>query len=213
VHIENATLVSPATARKLVAPILAPRLGVCRLDIALLKDLLLPGADDAGKVLLLPDGAVIGGDLLLDWPEATFEGRSYRGVVAAGALTVTGDILNETGDPGNFLVALGAVRVRRILQTAMTLVATGPITASDRISCELSRGSLRAYGGLRTRELIIGDERLDIAGSPDALKLVLMDVEAAELLLPDLFYGDCCAAASSAGDLGRALGARVKASA
>jgi hypothetical protein len=95
----------------------------------------------------------------------------------------------------------------------MTFVATGPITASDRISCELSRGSIRAYGGLRARELTIGDERMDAAGSPDALKLVLMDVDASELLLPDLFYGDCCAAASSAGDLSRAMGARIKASA
>ena len=134
-------------------------------------------------------------------------------MVAAGALTVAGYILNETADPGTFLVALGALRVRRIVQSAMTLVATGPITASGRICCELSRGSLRAYGGLHARELIIGDDRLDIAGSPDALKLVLMDVDASELLLPDLFYGDCCAAASSAGDLGRALGARIKASA
>ena len=212
-HIEDARLVSPAVARKLVAPVLAPRLAARRLDIALLKDLLLPGADDAGDVLLLPDGAVIDGDLLLDWPDAKYEGRSYRGVVAAGALTVTGDILNETDDPGNFLVALGDLRARSIVQSAMTLVATGSIMASDRISCELSRGSLRAYGGLRARELIIGDERLDIAGSADALKLVLMDVDASELLLPDLFYGDCCAAASSAGDLGRALGARIKASA
>jgi hypothetical protein len=213
VHIENVRLVSPSVARKLVAPVLAPRLAARSLDIALLKDLLLPGVDDSGEVLLLPDGAVIGGDLMLDWPEATFEGRSYCGVVAAGALTVTGDILNETADPGTFLVALGALRVRSIVQSAMTLVATGPITASDRISCELSRGTIRAYGGLRARELIIGDERLDPAGSPDALKLVLMDVEAAEMLLPDLFYGDCRAAASSAGDLSRALGARIKASA
>jgi hypothetical protein len=206
-------LVSPAVARKVVAPVLVPRLAACRLDIALLKDLLLPGDGDSDDVLLLPDGAVIGGDLPLDWPEATFEGRSYRGVVAAGALTVTGDILNETADTGTFLVALGALRARGIVQNAMTLVATGPITASDRISCELSRGSLRAYGGLRARELIIGDERLDLAGSPDALKLVLMDVDASELLLPDFFYGRYCAAASSAGDLGRALGSRIKASA
>ena len=103
-------------------------------------------------MLLLPDGAVIAGDLPLDWPEATFEGRSYRGVVAAGALTVTGDILNETAEPRDLLVALGALRVRSIVQSAMTLVATGPITASDRISGELSRGSIRAYGGLRARE-------------------------------------------------------------
>jgi hypothetical protein len=212
VLIENARLVSLAAAVKLIAPLLAPRLAARRLDIALLKDLLLPGGDAAGEVLLLPAGAVISGDLVLDWPHAAYEGRPYRGVVSEGDLTVTGDILNETGDAGAFLVALGALRVRRILQSTMTLVATGPITASDRICCELSHGSLRAYGGLRARELVIGDERLDVAGSPDALKLVLMDVEASELLLPDLFYERCSAAASSTGDLGRALGGRFKAS-
>lgn len=211
--IDNARLVSLATAVKLIAPRLAPRLAARRLDIALLKDLLLPGGDAASQVLLLPAGTVIGGDLVLDWPEAAYEGRPFRGVVAEGDLTVTGDILNETGDAGPFFVALGALNVRRIVQSAMTLVATGPITASDRISCEMSHGSLRAYGGLRARELVIGDERLNVDGSPDALKLVLMDVEAAELLLPDLFHERCCIAAPPAGDLGRALGARFKASA
>jgi hypothetical protein len=124
-----------------------------------------------------------------------------------------GDILDESCDAGAFFVALGALRVRSILQSAMTLVAAGPVTATDRISCELSRGSLRAYGGLRARELVIGDERMDLAGSLDAMKLVLMDVEAAELLLPDLFDGSGCATTSSASDLSRALGARIKASA
>jgi hypothetical protein len=211
VHIENARLISPAEARQLIAPAITPRLAAGRFDIALLKDLLLPGAEGAGDVLLLPDGAVIRGDLQLDCPEATLLGRPYRGVVAAGSLLVTGDILNETCDPGIFLVALGALSARCIEQTAMTLVAAGPIAASDRITCDLSRGSLRAYGGLQARELVIADERLSVPGSDDALQLVLMDVDAAELLLPDLFYEPRCAEASAAGDVGRALGERLRA--
>lgn len=210
-HIKNARLVSPAEARTLVAPVLAPRLAAGRLDIALLKDLLLPACDERRDVLLLPAGTVIDGDLPLDGPEAALGDSPYRAVVAEGALTVTGDILNDGGEAGPFLVALGPLKVRSIVQSSMTLIATGPITAADRISCELSYGSLRAYGGLRARELVIGDERLDVAGSTDAWKLVLMDVEAAELLLPDLFHGTCCDAAESAADLGRMLGARLAA--
>src|SRR5262245_4470891 len=204
VTIDNARFVAPADVRHLLATVLAPLLAARRLDIALLKDLLMPSASTSDELLLLPHGAVLPG-LDFDADGTTFARRRVNGIVAAGDLTVDGDILSDAPDSGPFLIVLGKLQARRIVQSGLTLVAAGQVTVTEQTSCDLSRGSLRAYGGLRTRELVIGDERLDVAGTQDALRLVLMDVVAAEMLLPDLFYDEACNAASAGGELGRTL--------
>lgn len=206
--IDNARFVAPADVHHLLAPALTPLLAARRLDIALLKDLLMPPTDAVGELLLLADGAVIE-ELVFDSAGATYAGRRVGGIVAEGNLIVTGDILSDAPDAGPFLIALGGLTARRIVQSGLTLVAAGRITVTEQLSCNLSRGSLRAYGGLRTRELVIGDERLDVDGTQDALRLVLMDVEASEMLLPDLFYDEAGSGVPAEADVGRALHNRL----
>jgi hypothetical protein len=190
-HIPGATLIPAAAARSLVAPHLAQQHRGSDLERTLDEDLMLSAAD-AGEVLALPDGAVIDGDLKLDWEEANFEGKRYRGILALGRLTINGDIRNDDWDGGPFLVALGPLAVRHILKRGAPLVAFAPIDASGTLYGEYNHGHFRALAGVSAQGIIMDGHSHQLTGPIDAPIAVLgMDLPDArdpqEMLLPEFF--------------------------
>lgn len=187
-HVSGATVIGAGEARDLIAPLLARHLAPADLEIALDDELMLADEYDWSGVLVLPDGAVIDGDLALDYDAAVCEGRRFRGVIALGTLTVVGDIFNENCDGGPFLVVLGGLHTRHVVKGGAPVVVAGPLVASGFIYCEYNHGSFRAYGGVTAEGVIIDDQLTEIAGPIRAVKVDLLREDASELLLPEFFW-------------------------
>lgn len=205
--VAGSTLISADEGRALVAPFLSRHLKGRDLDIALDNELMFADEYDRSGVLTLPDGAVIDGDLLLDYDDEA----SFRGIVALGALTVTGDIVNENCDGGPFLVVLGPLQVRHILKGGTTVIAGGPVTASGTIYCSYNHGSFRAWGGLTADALIVDDQRYEITGPADVTKLVLGEDDVARYLVPDLLWEEDDGSVVPMDDLEDEITSRIRA--
>jgi hypothetical protein len=187
-QITDARIISVEEARRLIEPVLARHLRGPNLVLALDRELCFDDEYDTSGVLLLAAGTVIEGDLVLDFETAEHAGKRYRGVLALGALTIKGDIRNDNGDGGPFLVALGPVSARNILKGGSAMVAGGPLTASGTIYCAYNHGVFRAFGGITARGLIFDDHRYQVVGPVDAIRLDLDRDDPAAYLLPKFLY-------------------------
>jgi hypothetical protein len=208
-HIPNAEIVSIDEARTLIAPVLARYLAGRDLQIMLDDELMFADAYDRSGVLLLPAGAVIDGDLRLDYETAEYEGKPYRGVLAVGALAVSGDILNGNVDGGPFLVVLGGLTARQILKGGATFIVAGPITSPGMIYCEYNHGAFRAFGGVAAQGIILDDQSHEIAAPISGIKLDLWKDDATQYLLPDFFYEDDEGSIEPIDELSELLKARI----
>jgi hypothetical protein len=190
-HILGAKLIPAEEARRLVAPWFARHHKGSDLESTLDQDLMLSGAY-AGDVLALPDGAVVDGDLVLEWESARFMDKRYRGILALGRLIVTGDIRNDNWDGGPFLIALGPLAVRHVVKRGVPLVAFGPVDADGIIYGEYNHGMFRALAGVRAAGIIMDDHSHELAGAVEAPVAVLdagfgLAHEPQEILLPEFF--------------------------
>jgi hypothetical protein len=208
-HIPNAKIVSIDEARTLIAPVLARYLAGRDLQIMLDDELMFADAYDRSGVLLLPAGAVIDGDLRLDYETAEYEGKPYRGVLAVGALAVSGDILNSNVDGGPFLVVLGGLTARQILKGGATFIVAGPITSPGMIYCEYNHGAFRAFGGVAAQGIILDDQSHEIAAPISGIKLDLWKDDATQYLLPEFFYEDDEGSVEPIDELSELLKARI----
>lgn len=210
-HISNARIIAVDEARALIEPALASRLPARDLQIALDDELTLADAYDRSGVLLLPDRAVIAGDLRLDYETALYQGQAYRGIVALGSLTVLGDVINDNLDGGPFLVVRGALSVRNMLKSGAPVIVFGPLVSPGLIYCEYNHGSLRAYGGVAALGIIIDDHSHDITGPISGVKIVMGEDDATAYLLPEFFSADDDGTIGPIDDLGEELKARIRA--
>jgi hypothetical protein len=187
----DARIISAGEARSLVEPPLSRFLGRGDIEIELDEALSL-GLGSPHAVVALPDGAVIDGDLTLDWEQATFDGKRFRGVLALGSLTVKRDILNCNWDGGPFLVVLGALGARHVFKRGAPMIVLGPITMAGTIYCEYNHGVFRALGGVKAQGIVIDDHSHHIVEPVDAPMAVLNMTlpgmrDPRELLLPEFF--------------------------
>jgi len=207
----NAEIVSVDVARALVAPALARHMAGADLTIALDHELILGDAYDRRGVLMLSDGAVIEGDLLLDHDTAVHDGVPFRGVIAQGALTVRGDIVNENCDGGPFLVTLGTLGVRHILKGGAPMMAASPVVAAGTIYCAYNHGCFRAWGGVAAQAVIIDDHLHEITGPVDAIKVVIREDDLAVYLVPELLWEEEDGSVGPMDDLGDEILTRIRA--
>jgi len=128
-------MISADDASERLRPLLGRHMRGRELDIALDDELSLADPYDGTGVLFLAPGSTIGGDLVLDYQAAHIGDRAFRGIVAEGELTITGDIRNHNSDGGPFLVTLGRLFVRHILKQGAVMIALGPVAASGSIFC------------------------------------------------------------------------------
>lgn len=210
-HIPNAKIVSAAEARALIAPALARRLPSRDLQIALDDELNFADPYDRSGVLLLPDGAMIDGDLRLDYEVATYQGRPYRGVLALGTLVVSGDIINENVDGGPFLVVCGGLIARQIFKGGSSFIIFGRLITPGMIYCEYNHGSFRAYSSVRAAGIVIDDQSCQISGPVRGLKLDLWRDDATQYLLPEFFCENDEGALEPIDDLSEVLKERIRA--
>ncbi len=212
-HIPDAKIVSIDEARALIAPVLARHLADRDLQITLDSELMFADDHDRSGVLLLPAGTVIDGALRLDYETAEYEGQSYRGVLALGALAVSGGIHNDNVDGGPFLVVLGGLTARQILKGGATFIVAGPVTSPGMIYCEYNHGAFRAFGGVAAQGIILDDQSHEIAAPISGIKLDLWKDDARQYLLPEFFYEDDQGSLEPIDDLSELLKARILAGA
>jgi hypothetical protein len=212
ISIPGARLVSPEEARATIELVLKPHLNAKDLLYALDRELCLDDEYDRRGVLELPDGAVIDGDLVLDFDAAEYEGKRYRGVVGLGQLTIKGDILAENPDAGPFLAVCGGLDVRQIIKGGAPMIVGGRLTAAGLVFCFYNNhGRLRALGGLKAQGLVVDDQKIDIK-KPIEVPIKALKARAfAEVLVADLLSEDEDGKFVPMDDVGAEIIARMKA--
>jgi hypothetical protein len=163
-------------------------------------------------VLELPDGAVIDGDLVLDFDANEYDGKHFRGVVALGQLTIKGDILAENPDAGPFLAVCGGLDVRQIIKGGAPMIVGGRLTAAGLVFCFYNNhGRLRALGGLKAQGLIVDDQKVDIKKPIEVQAKALNARALADVLAVDLLSEDEDGNFVPMDDVGAEIIARMKA--
>ena len=212
ISISGARLISAEEARAVIEPVLKPHLNAKDLQVVLDRELCLDDEYDRRGVLELPDGAVIDGDLVLDFDAAEYEGKRYRGVVALGQLTIKGDVLAENPDAGPFLAVCGELGVRQIIKGGAPVIVGGRLTAAGIIFCFYNNhGRLRALGGLKAQGLIVDDQKVDIKKPIDVQAKALKTRALADVLVPDLLSEDEDGKFCPMDDVGAEIISRMKA--
>jgi hypothetical protein len=187
ISVPGARLISPEQARAIIEPVLKPHLNEKDLQYALDRELWLDDEYDRRGVLELPDCTTIDGDLVLDFDAAEYEGRRYRGVVALGLLTITGDVLAENPDAGPFLTVCGGLGVRQIVKGGAPMIVGGRLEADGLIFCFYNNhGGLRALGGLKAQGLLVDDQKIDVKKPIEVRAKATTPRALADVLVPDL---------------------------
>lgn len=186
--IPGAQLITPQEARGRIEPLLKPHLPAGDLALVLDREFSLDDEYDRRSVLILPDGAEVPGDLVLDHDQSPFDSSGWRGILALGDLMVAGDILGENTDGGPFLVTAGTLSVRHIIKAGAPLAVCGRLTASGHIYCHYNHGSFRALGGLKAAGLIIDDQLFQLEGPVEAASFIFGVDDPEERLHPDLMW-------------------------
>lgn len=208
--IPGARLVTPLEARALIEPLLKPFLANADLAITLDRELSLDDEYDRRSVLVLPDGAELPCDLVLDHGQSPYDRTGWRGIVALGALSVNGDILGENTDGGPFLVVSGELAVRHIIKSGPALVACGRLAATGHIYCYYNHGSFRALGGVRAQGLIIDDQLYQFEGPVEAPSFIFGVDDPEERLHRDLIWETEESCSEVMDDVSEEIIARIK---
>lgn len=138
------------------------------------------------KALVLPQGALIEGDLLLDADVAPFD-ADIGCVVASGDLKVTGRILNANGEEAPSLLVGGSLQAGELIKAASGIVVIGSVAVSGLILCDGDNGALLVGGSLTATGLIDCDHEILVVG--DVRATVASDDlgNMRSLLVPDVF--------------------------
>jgi hypothetical protein len=119
------------------------------------------------KALLLPPGALIEGDLVLDGDAPPFD-AGFGCIVASDDLKVTGRILNANGEEGPSLLVGGSLEAGELIKAASGIVVIGSVVVGGLIVCDGDNGALLVGGNLSARALIDCDHEILVAGEVNA---------------------------------------------
>jgi Domain of unknown function (DUF4116) len=97
----------------------------------------------------------IDGDLGLDWTDDRFAG--HIGLVVDGDLTVTGNIINENGNAGPFLLVRGNLRARNVVAGGAEFHIEGDADIEELLLGHYNDGTL-AIDGTTRAQLILSDD-------------------------------------------------------
>ncbi|MBI1321808.1 hypothetical protein GC170_01275 [bacterium] len=141
------------------------------------------------KALVLPQGTVIKGDLLLDWSKA-FSEKNIVAIVAEGDLTIEGALINENLDGGPFLFVKGDLKAKRIDKGGAYVIVLGDVQASGPVLCEYNHGGLRVAGDLKSEWLLNVDHDVIVFGKTHGGSLNGDEDDLRESLVPEVFADD-----------------------
>lgn len=139
------------------------------------------------KVLTLPGGSVIKGDLLLDFQEAWAMEKNISAVVCDGHLTVAGDALNSMLEGGILLFVSGNLQVENLIKGGATVMVLGDVLAGGLVIGVYNDGVMRIGGDLTASAYFLLDHDGYVRGKVEALSHTDDDGDWCELLLPHVF--------------------------
>ena len=115
------------------------------------------------KVLVLPAGATLGGDLTLDWTSDWVRNNKVVAMFAEGDLRVDGDITNRVLEGGPLLLVAGELKVNNLIKAGSSVLVLGDLNAKGLVVAEYNDGGMRVHGDLIAAAYIL----LDHDGSVD----------------------------------------------
>jgi hypothetical protein len=138
------------------------------------------------RVLVLPPGTEIKGDLVVDWTKE-LEKERIVAVVARGDLTVRGTIRNANLDGGPLLFVAGKLRAQHIDKGGACFVLLGNVELDGYALCEYNHGVLRVGGDLKSKALIGLDHDVFVSGKTIGKSLLWREADLREALVPEVF--------------------------
>lgn len=140
------------------------------------------------KVLVLPPGTHINGDLLLDWRIDWVEKGGIYAVATVGDLYVDGDILNRTLEGGPMLFVGGNLKVNNLIKAGAPVIVLGNVEASGIVVGEYNDGVMRIKGDLTAQGFFLLDHDASVNGKVSAVVLNEWDgFDWWEQVFPELF--------------------------
>lgn len=103
------------------------------------------------KMLLLPGGTTLTGDLELDFNAEWIAAKRLSGLACDGDLTISGDLFNRTKFFGPLLFVSGDLRVHNLIKAGAPVIVLGDVHASGIVIGEHKGGVLRIAGNLHTQ--------------------------------------------------------------
>jgi hypothetical protein len=139
-----------------------------------------------GRVLVLPPGTEIKGDLEVDWTDE-FAQQRIVAIVARGDLRVEGTVRNADLDGGPLLFVAGNLRARHIDKGGAFFVILGNVELDGVAVCEYNHGGLRVGGDLKAQALLQLDHDVLVCGKTVGCSLSEREDDLREALVPEVF--------------------------
>ncbi len=144
----------------------------------------------AHKILVLPHGTHIEGDLKLDFDAPWVASQRLSGLVCLGDLTVDGDIFNETLSFGPLLFVKGNLKVKNLVKAGAPVLVLQDVEADLIVLGHYNDGVLRVGGDLRADAYMLMDHDGYVRGKIEAAVLTDEDVIWREVLLDNVFENE-----------------------
>lgn len=109
------------------------------------------------KILVLPGGTTLEGDLELDFTAAWITANRLAGLSCDGDLTIVGDVINKTRSFGPLMFVQGNLRVNNLIKAGAPVVVLGNVDASGIVVGDYNDGVLRIAGNLQTSGYFLFD--------------------------------------------------------
>lgn len=139
------------------------------------------------KVLTLPSGSILDGDLLLDFQEAWAESNDIAAIFCDGDLCVKGDVLNSMLEGGILLFVSGNLQVENLIKGGATVMVLGDVRAGGLVIGVYNDGVMRIGGNLTATAYFLLDHDGFVRGRVEAISHSDDDGDWCELLMPYLF--------------------------
>lgn len=130
---------------------------------------------EGSRILMLPAGTRLNGDLLLDADSAWCQTGDIAGIACLGDLHVSGDIVNLNVNQGPLLFVAGNVYVGNLIKGGAPVVVLGNLTAQGIVVAEYNDGVARIGGDVTAHAVFLLDHDFNYRGA--ALAPILGDMD------------------------------------
>ena len=144
----------------------------------------------AHKILVLPHGTHLKGDLKLDFDAPWVAANRLSGLVCMGDLTVDGDIFNETLSFGPLLFVKGNLKLNNLVKAGAPVLVLGNVEADLIVLGHYNDGVLRVGGDLSADAYMLMDHDGYVRGKIKAKVFTDEDVIWREVLMDNVFENE-----------------------
>lgn len=141
------------------------------------------------KVLILPPGTKIEGNLHVEWSKE-LQVKNVVAIVAMGDLKVEGSVINDDHDGGPMMFVVGDLVAKSIDKRGAFMVILGNVRLSGPALCEYNHGGLRIGGDLTTELLLNLDHDVLVSGRTIGKSLTGREDDLRSSLVSDVFSSD-----------------------